>query len=44
MFAAVQAGAPIPKGSGWNELVKLDGAELERYYRHTPEELGKRPG
>ncbi|HEX7681803.1 MAG TPA: class I SAM-dependent DNA methyltransferase [Thermoanaerobaculia bacterium] len=34
----------IPKGFGWDVLVKLDGDDLEIHYRHTLEELGKRPG
>jgi type I restriction enzyme M protein len=34
----------IPKGFGWDKLVKLDGDDLETHYRHTLEELGKRPG
>lgn len=34
----------IPKGFGWDNLVKLDGDDLETHYRHTLEELGKRPG
>ena len=34
----------IPKGFGWDRLLKLDGDELEVHYRHTLEELGKRPG
>jgi type I restriction enzyme M protein len=34
----------IPRGFGWDVLVKLDGDELETHYRHTLEELGKRPG
>src|SRR5205085_447120 len=34
----------IPKGFGWDKLVKLDGDDLEIHYRHTLEELGKRPG
>jgi type I restriction enzyme M protein len=34
----------IPKGFGWDVLVKLDGDDLEIQYRHTLEELGKRPG
>jgi type I restriction enzyme M protein len=34
----------IPKGFGWDALLKLDGDELESHYRHTLEELGKRPG
>ncbi|MEJ7745482.1 MAG: class I SAM-dependent DNA methyltransferase [Luteimonas sp.] len=36
--------SPIPKGFGWDVLLKLDGDELEVHYRHTLEELGKRPG
>ena len=36
--------SPIPKGFGWNVLVKLDGDELETHYRHSLTELGKRPG
>jgi type I restriction enzyme M protein len=34
----------IPKGFGWDVLGKLDGDDLETHYRHTLEELGKRPG
>jgi type I restriction enzyme M protein len=34
----------IPKGFGWDTLAKLDGDDLETHYRHTLEELGKRPG
>src|SRR6266436_5527525 len=34
----------IPKGFGWDALLKLDGDDLEIHYRHTLEELGKRPG
>ena len=34
----------IPKGFGWDVLVKLDGDDLENHYRHTLEELGKRNG
>jgi type I restriction enzyme M protein len=34
----------LPPGFGWDRLVKLDGDELEIHYRHTLEELGKRPG
>jgi len=34
----------VPKGFGWDVLVKLDGDDLETHYRHTLEELGKRPG
>src|SRR5258708_29819693 len=36
--------SPIPKGFGWDVLVSLDGDDLEIHYRHTLEELGKRPG
>ena len=36
--------SPIPKGHGWDVLVKLDGDELETHYRHSLTELGKRPG
>ena len=36
--------SPIPKGFGWDVLVKIDGDDLETHYRHTLEELGKRPG
>src|SRR5689334_11321926 len=36
--------SPIPKGFGWDALVRLDGDDLETHYRHTLEELGKRPG
>src|SRR6266853_5588585 len=36
--------SPIPKGFGWDVLVKLDGDELEIHYRHALEELGKRHG
>jgi type I restriction enzyme M protein len=36
--------SPIPKGFGWDMLVKLDGDDLETHYRHTLEELGKRSG
>lgn len=38
------AAATIPKGFGWDVLVKLDGDDLETHYRHTLEELGKRTG
>jgi type I restriction enzyme M protein len=34
----------IPKNFSWDTLIKLDGDELETHYRHTLEELGKRPG
>src|ERR1035441_2468771 len=36
--------SPIPKGFGWDTLLKLDGDELEIHYRKTLEELGKRSG
>ncbi len=36
--------SPIPKGFGWDVLIKLDGDDLETHYRHTLEELGKRTG
>ncbi len=36
--------SPIPKGFGWDALLKLDGDDLEIHYRHTLEELGKRAG
>ena len=36
--------SPIPKGFGWDSLLKLDGDDLEIHYRHTLEELGKRTG
>lgn len=36
--------SPIPKGFGWDVLITLDGDDLETHYRHTLEELGKRPG
>jgi type I restriction enzyme M protein len=36
--------SPIPKDFGWDVLLKLDGDDLEIHYRHTLEELGKRPG
>ncbi|HMP90632.1 MAG TPA: class I SAM-dependent DNA methyltransferase [Kiritimatiellia bacterium] len=34
----------VPRGFGWDVLVKLDGDDLETHYRHTLEELGKRKG
>jgi len=34
----------IPKQFAWAELLKRDGDDLEIHYRHTLEELGKRPG
>lgn len=36
--------SPIPKGFSWVSLIKLDGDDLETHYRHTLEELGKKPG
>src|ERR1700757_2152032 len=36
--------SPIPRSFGWVELRKRDGDDLETHYRHTLEELGKRPG
>jgi len=36
--------SPIPAGFDWSVLVTLDGDDLEIHYRHTLEELGKRPG
>src|SRR5271168_1403331 len=36
--------SPIPKGFGWDALLKMDGDDLEIHYRHTLEELGKRAG
>ncbi len=36
--------SPIPKGFGWDALLKLDGDDLEIHYRHTLDELGKRSG
>jgi type I restriction enzyme M protein len=34
----------VPKGFGWDALLKLDGDDLEAHYRKTLEELGKQPG
>ena len=34
----------VPKDFSWPALLKLDGDALETHYRHTLEELGKRPG
>ncbi len=34
----------IPDGYGWAELRELDGDALEVHYRHTLENLGRRPG
>jgi type I restriction enzyme M protein len=36
--------SPIPKGFGWDALLRLDGDDLEIHYRHTLEELGRRSG
>ena len=36
--------SPVPRGFGWDKLVKLDGDDLEIHYRHTLEELGRRTG
>ena len=36
--------SPIPKGKDWPALLAKDGDELEIHYRHTLEDLGKRPG
>jgi type I restriction enzyme M protein len=36
--------SPIPKGYGWDALLKLDGDDLEIHYRHTLELLGKQSG
>ena len=36
--------APIPKGFGWDALLKLDGDDLEIHYCHTLEELGRQSG
>src|ERR1700752_2284235 len=36
--------SPIPAKYSWPELIKRDGDDLEAHYRHTLEELGKRPG
>src|ERR1700736_2621841 len=34
----------VPPKFGWQNLLKLDGDELEAHYRHCLEELGKQPG
>jgi type I restriction enzyme M protein len=34
----------IPAGFNWESLIRLDGDDLETHYRHTLDELGKRPG
>ncbi len=36
--------SPIPKGMDWPALLAKDGDALEIHYRHTLEELGKKPG
>jgi len=36
--------AIIPAGYDWQSLVTKDGDELEIHYRHTLEELGRKPG
>jgi type I restriction enzyme M protein len=36
--------SPVPDEFSWPRLLKLDGDALEAHYRHTLEELGKRPG
>src|SRR5881409_920739 len=36
--------SPIREKYSWPALLKHDGDELEIHYRHTLEELGKRPG
>ena len=36
--------SPIPKGKDWPALLAKDGDALEIHYRHTLEDLGKRPG
>jgi type I restriction enzyme M protein len=34
----------VPPEFGWAELLKREGDKLETHYRHTLEELGRRPG
>ncbi|MBU0651884.1 MAG: N-6 DNA methylase, partial [Proteobacteria bacterium] len=34
----------VPQGWDWPSLLARDGDDLEIHYRHTLEELGKRPG
>jgi len=34
----------VPQGWDWPSLLACDGDDLEIHYRHTLEELGKRPG
>ena len=36
--------SPIPRGKDWPALLAKDGDALEIHYRHTLEDLGKRPG
>src|SRR6476660_5593135 len=36
--------SPISAKYSWSELLKRDGDELEIYYRHMLEDLGKEPG
>jgi len=36
--------SPVPEKYSWQTLLARDGDELEAHYRHTLEELGKRPG
>ena len=36
--------SPIPEGHDWPSLLKLEGDDLEAHYRHTLENLGKKPG
>ncbi len=38
------AAATVPKEFAWPSLLSKDGDELETHYRHTLDELGKRPG
>ena len=34
----------VPKPYDWATLISKEGEELESHYRHTLEELGKKPG
>src|SRR5258708_31271057 len=34
----------IPQGYDWENLLRRDGDELEKHYRHTLEELGRQQG
>jgi type I restriction enzyme M protein len=36
--------SPVPKGSDWQSLLKLDGDKLETHYRHVLESLAKEKG